>query len=359
MSVRSIDWTTHAGPERDYLCVDGFLTEMVGARALSSAFEIGVVDYLLQHPSASFEAMRAALQIDQPGAQLLVGMLKAQGVLETQSDGEEEERYGPIRLTETFIKALVFRDLMEAKLYFANLVAPDFLQLLTALLMEPAVFFERARIFKLFSYQHAIDPSGENYEQTARWMRITTALTKYEAQACIAAFDFSCSTKMLDVGGNSGEFALRICRAHPAMQATVYDLPLVCDIGAKHVSEEPEAARIRFAKRDRAQPALPGGHDLIVFKSMLHDWPDAEMADFLQRAYDALEPGGTVMIFERCDAPVDNVQIPYGQLPLMMFFRSYRGPQAYRERLEATGFKSVAIAHVPLDMPFMLIAATK
>lgn len=360
MSIREVRWDQHRGIERDYLCVDAFIADMVGARALSTAFETGVIDYMIVHASCTAEAIQADLQLDKRGLQLLLSMLRANRVIEsTRNDDAMTDKNSEIQLSASFNAAIVFRDLMEAKLYFANLVAPDFLHLLTALLMAPAKFAEQARIFKLFSYQRAFEPTAENYEQTARWMRITTALTKYEAQACIAAFDFSPYRRLLDIGGNSGEFVLRICRKHHELHAAVYDLPLVCDIGARHVAEEQEAARIQFIQRDPAQLALPPGYDLITFKSMLHDWPDAEMGDFLRRAYDALEVGGTLMIFERAEARVEDVQIAYGQLPLMLFFRSYRTPQAYQAQLAATGFHSIAVAEVPLDMSFILITAIK
>ncbi|MES2533124.1 MAG: methyltransferase [Pseudomonadota bacterium] len=338
---------------RAYLCVDAFMVDMAGATALSTAFETGVVDHLAQHASGSMDHLRDALKLDARGLQFLLGLLRANGVIDTGTDA--------LALTPAFRAALVFRDVLEAKLYFAKQVAPDLVQLLTALLMAPARFAEHARIFKLFAYQHAMVSTPDNLERTARWMRLTTALTRYEAGAFVAAHDVSRYRRMLDVGGNSGEFALQLCRANPALEATVYDLPVVCDIGAAHVAAQPEGHRVRFVRRDRAQPALPAGHDLVTFKSMLHDWPDAEMADFLRRAHDALAPGGTLLIFERRQLPVDNdaLSLPYGQVPLMLFFRSYRTPQAYRAQLSALGFQSITVAEVLLDMPFLLITATR
>ncbi|MDO9402760.1 MAG: methyltransferase [Polaromonas sp.] len=339
---------------RSYLCVDAFIADMAGACALSTAFETGVVDHLAQHPGCTLASLQQSLQLDTRGTALLLEMLTANRV--TRLAGDQ------LWLTDAFQEALVFRDLLEAKLHFARVVAPDFLHLLTALLMEPAKFVEHARLFKLFSYQQALTASPENYEHTARWMRLTTALTRYEADVCIALHDFSSTRRLLDVGGNSGEFVLRICKAVPQVQATVYDLPLVCDIGAAHVAAEPEAARIGFVRHegaDRSRRALPAGHDLISFKSMLHDWPDAEMDDFLARAHAALETGGTLLIFERGELNLAGRQVAYGQLPLMLFFRSYRQPDAYCTRLEALGFQSVQVRHVELDMPFMLITAVK
>lgn len=193
-------------------------------------------------------------------------MLHTSGVIDRERDN--------IRLSEGFVEALEFRDLLETKLHFAHLVSSDFQYLLTALLVEPAAFAEQARLFKLFSYDRSIDTSPENYESTGHWMQLTTLLTKYESGACIAAHDFSGVRRMLDVGGNSGEFSRQVCMAYPLLQAVIYDLPLVCDIGEAHVSSAPEAARIQFIKRSDNDEALPRGCDLISFKSMLHDWPD-------------------------------------------------------------------------------------
>ncbi|WP_293776164.1 methyltransferase [uncultured Oxalicibacterium sp.] len=355
MSLHHVDWEASSGVLA-YLCVDAFLRDMVGARALATAFETGLIDHLQEYGDVVWDDAIHNLGLDGRGSRLLLQMLRAHGVLDAGQDS------GRICLSGAFVEALRFRDILEAKLYFANLVAPDFTQLATALLMQPDVFFTHARLFKLFSYQYAETSTPENREQTARWMRITTALTHYEAAACLQAFDFSGYRNMLDVGGNSGEFVLQICEAHPTLQASVIDLPVVCDIGMQHVADHARgdaATRIRFVKHRREQPALPRGHDLISFKSMLHDWPEEPMVGFLQRAYDALPAGGTLMIFERCDSDIGAQQIGYGQLPLMMFFRSYRQPDVYAMHLARIGFRDIEMATVPLDIPFLLMTARK
>jgi len=332
-----------------WLCIEGFLADFVGARALSSAFEIGLID-LLADGAQTLDTLRVRLPLDDRALKLLLNMLRANGVLATEDK---------ITFTSAFQQALAFRDLLEARLYFAHLVAPDFLHLSTALLAEPDQFFRRARLFELFSYDRCFEPTRENLEATARWMRITTALTRYEAQACIAAFDFGAHRRQLDVGGNSGEFLLRVCRAHPGLRGTVHDLPVVCEIGRAHVAEEAEAARIAFTHVTSRTEPLPSGHDLISFKSMLHDWPDADMRQFLARAHAALESGGSILIFER--APMHELPqvLSYGQLPLLLFFRSYRSSEDYRAALAQAGFRDIETTTVMLESPFHLIHARK
>jgi ubiquinone/menaquinone biosynthesis C-methylase UbiE len=341
--------------ENEYLCVEAFIADLAGARALASAFELGLIDHLLAHQPCTESDLAGRAKLDARGLGLLLGLLRANRVVERDAAG--------VRLSPPFGAALRYRDLLEAKLDFAAIAAPDFLESFTTLLADPKRFQGVARIFELFSYQRCYDPTPENYANTARWMRITTALTKYEAGACLSRHDFSAYRRMLDVGGNSGEFALQACRRHAALRATVLDLPLVCDLGARHLGKEPESGRIDFVKVDREVRPFPGGYDLVTFKSMLHDWPEAEMRGFLARAHEALAPGGTVLIFERCSFEAGEagrgVPLPYGALPIALFFRSYRERDAYAAPLAEAGFRDVRIETFELDLPFVLVTARK
>lgn len=337
--------------EREYLCVDEFMRDAVSARALKSAIELGLVDLLADRAMCSALELGARAKVDQRGLLLLAGLLRASGVIDEAGNG--------FRLSGPFCAALRFRDLIEAKLDFAAAVAPDFLDLFTVLLTDPAAFFERARLFDLFSYDRCFESTPENVAATARWMRFTTVLTRYESAACLANHDFSGHRRMLDVGGNSGEFALRVCRIQPALRATVFDLPVVCEIGERHVSAQPEASRIEFVRATRGGGPFPGGYDLVTFKSMLHDWPDEPVHQFLIRAFDALQPGGTLLIFERSQVGIGTRPLTFVQVPLLLFFRAYRMAEDYRQPLANAGFNEVAIKTVELDMPFMLLTARK
>jgi hypothetical protein len=105
-------------------------------------------------------------------------------------------------------------------------------------------------------------------------MKLTTTLTRYEAPVCVEHYDFSAHQRMLDLGGNSGEFAIQVCRRTPPLQACVVDLPVVCHVGMRHVAEQKLSDRIQFQPLNFTQDPIPGGYDLITCKSVLHDWPD-------------------------------------------------------------------------------------
>ena len=335
----------------DFLVVDDYLRDATLARALKTAFELRLIDHLLERAPATAGELGTALRADPRGMQFLLDLLLGAAVLDRAAGG--------YRLHARFVKALEFRDLLEAKLDFAGFVAPDLIDLFTAAIADPAAFQRRARLFKLFDYRRCFEPTQANYEHTRGWMRLTSALTRYEARACLQAHDFAGHRRMLDVGGNSGEFALQACRAHRGLHATVMDLPLVCEIGAEHVLPHEERSRIAFLPGDLRRDALPGGHDLISFKSVLHDWPEADALRFLDAAVAALAPGGTLLVFERQPLEVARHPPPFGLLPTLLFFRSYRAPGFYLRALQERGLLEVQAREVLLEVPFLLLTGRK
>jgi hypothetical protein len=339
-----------AHAEFAFLCVDDFMHDAVGGRALKTAFELRLIDLLRERQACSLEVLRRELACDERGLRLLLDLLRMNHVV--------DEKAGDIRLSSAFVAAMQYRDLLEAKLDFAGLVAADLIERFTLLLTDPRNFMARSRIFELYNYTHALETSAENMQRTRTWMRFTTCLTRYESQACLKYHDFSAYRRLLDIGGNSGEFVLRICRSHARLQATVFDLPAVCEIGREHVRAEPEAARIAFQEGDALTDPLPSGFDLVAFKSMLHDWPDIEAKRFLTRASQTLAPGGTLLIFERGPLAIGDGGLPYSLIPILLFFRSFREPSFYDEHLRAIGFTNVRTQWINLDMPFFLLTAT-
>jgi ubiquinone/menaquinone biosynthesis C-methylase UbiE len=335
----------------EFLVVDEFIRDLMGARALKTAFELRLIDHLMRRHPESFEALQQVAQADRAGLQFILDMLTGSNVVEMRDGGYE--------LTARFRIAMRYRDLLETRLDFAGFLCIDYLEYLTGLVVDPSGFMGKSRLFRLFDYGKAMEPGVENYQRTRTWMRLTTTLTRYEAQACLTLHDFSPYRNLLDIGGNSGEFALQLCRRNPALQATVMDLPLVCDIGLEHVLPEPERDRIRFVKGDARKDELPAGHDLVAFKSMLHDWPEDVARHYLARAARALQPGGTLMVFERAPLELKDRTPAFSTLPTLLFFRSYRPAAFYAAELQALGFTDVAAREVELESTFYLVTGRK
>ncbi|MCG8448231.1 MAG: methyltransferase domain-containing protein, partial [Pirellulales bacterium] len=262
-------------------------------------------------------------------------------------------------LTRHFQRALKYRDLLEAKLDFAQYVAPDLIDHFTSLIARPRQFMQNSRTFDLFDYRRCLESTPENYRHVTTWMRFTTTLTRYEARACMQYQDFSRDQQVLDIGGNSGEFVLQLCKVYPKLRATVFDLPVVCDVAQQHLAQEPEAARIRLIKGDAVANPLPSGMDLVVFKSFLHDWPEKQVTRFLASSYQSLDSGGTLLIFERGPIPVASGALDWSMIPMLLFFRSFRRPEFYERQMELLGLHNIQVQQIDLDVPFFLITGQK
>ncbi len=338
-----------AGPE--FLIVDEFLRGFAEARALKTAFELGLIDRLVDHGAGSAVALAPVLGVDRQGLRFLLDLLAAAGVV--------QEHAGDVRLTRRFQTALRYRDLLEVKLDYAGFTITDFADLFTTLVQSGGGFMGKARLFELFDYRRCFDPSIDNYRRTRLWMRITSTLTRYEAGPCLDAYDAGRHRRMLDIGGNSGEFALQFCRRHAALRATVFDLPLVCELGLDHVLAQPEHTRIAFMPGDLRQQPVPAGCDLITFKSMLHDWPAQDARQFIDKAARSLTPGGTLLIYERAALQFGATPPPMSMLPNLLFFRSYRPANDYLEQLIGLGFLDIREQSIDLDSRFHLITARK
>ena len=245
------------------------------------------------------------------------------------------------------------------KLSTAILGAHDLLDRFTDMIRHPRQSIGKLEFCRLFAYEKGLHDTPDNYKWTKRWMHITSTLTRYEAPVCMKYHDFGRYSHMLDIGGNSGEFLLQLCRRHLQLTGTVYDLPVVCRVGREHVAGQPEAGRITFAEGDALNDQLPSGFDLVSFKSMLHDWPDEQARRLLAKGSEALRPGGTLFIFERAPIQSAETSLSFSAIPLLLFFGAFRSSELYEEQLRDLGFNEIETRRVELEMPFHLITGRK
>jgi SAM-dependent methyltransferase len=336
----------------EFLCVNSFLGTELDARAIKTAFELGVLDNLEAAGPLSMTDLAAAADLQSNTMQLLVGMLEGNGVVARTGD--------LVTLTPGFKAALQFSDLMQARIAFADLVWPDVHNLFTELLTDLPQFMALSKVFDLFRYDRCKEITPQNLQMTGMWTHFTTCLTKYESAAALDAIDLNSITDFVDLGGNTGEFARQVCMRNPAVKATVVDLPVVCALGRDHIAanaDDATAARITFFPADMLSEPLPAAADLVAFKSVLHDWPDAEAEQLLERALTLVRPGGRLLIFERAPIEVTGKRLPYVMAPDLVFLHFFRPADLYLSKLKTLGFVSIDYRRIQLDIGFHLIVA--
>ncbi|MGW2017861.1 methyltransferase [Streptomyces sp. NPDC001927] len=111
------------------------------------------------------------------------------------------------------------------------------------------------------------------------------------------AFDFGRFTTVTDVGGGDGTLLAGVLAAHPGLNGVVFDT-------ARGLAEAP-TTMARHGVSDRCSliagdffRSVPGGSDLYLMKSVLHDWTDDQAVTILSHCREVLPPGGLVLIVE-------------------------------------------------------------
>jgi SAM-dependent methyltransferase len=339
-------------PDYEFLCVNRFLGTELDARAIKSAFELGVLDNLESAGSMSMTELAAAADVEPKILRLLLDMLEVNDVVVRTGD--------VVTLTSGFKSALRFSDLLEVRIAFADLVWPDIHNLFTPLLTDLSQFMTLSKVFDLFRYDRCREVTPGNLQLAGMWTRFTTCLTKYESAPALDAIDLNSVTDFIDLGGNTGEFARQVCMRNPTVKATVVDLPVVCALGRDHIAANADvgtAERITFFPANMLSDPLPAAADLVAFKSVLHDWPDDEAEKLLERAFALVRPGGRLVIFERAPIELAGKRIPYVMAADLVFLHFFRPADLYMNKLQALGCASIDCRRIQLDIGFHLIVA--
>lgn len=103
---------------------------------------------------------------------------------------------------------------------------------------------------------------------------------------------------VLDLGGGHGELLVELLRARPGLRGMVLDRAHAVAGAQAQLREAGLAARATAVSGDFFA-ALPGPVEVVLLKSVLHDWADDDASRILRRARDALAPGGRVLVVER------------------------------------------------------------
>ena len=104
--------------------------------------------------------------------------------------------------------------------------------------------------------------------------------------------------RLLDVGGGPGTWSLHFCRQHPALQATVFDLPASESIFRESIMKSTLTERIHFVAGDFLQQPLGTGFDVAWLSHVLHGEGPENAATLVRQAATALAPGGSLLIHE-------------------------------------------------------------
>ena len=104
--------------------------------------------------------------------------------------------------------------------------------------------------------------------------------------------------KFLDVGGGSGAYSIAFCAMNPWLSATILDFPETVDTAKRHAGEAGLADRISHIAGNAIAVDWPTGHDVVLMSYVWSAVGEADIAVLAKRAFDALPPGGLVLVHD-------------------------------------------------------------
>jgi 3-hydroxy-5-methyl-1-naphthoate 3-O-methyltransferase len=111
-------------------------------------------------------------------------------------------------------------------------------------------------------------------------------------------YSFKGHRVLLDVAGASGGFLIGIRRQNPHLQCMLFDLPEAEEFAQRCLDEAGESESVRFIAGSFFTDDLPRGADVALLSNVIHNWPMEQDMVILSKIYEALEPGGTLLVKE-------------------------------------------------------------
>jgi precorrin-6B methylase 2 len=112
----------------------------------------------------------------------------------------------------------------------------------------------------------------------------------------ISLIDLSGVSKVLDVGGGSGAYAMAFVKADQSIRATVFDLPGVVPLTQGYIKQAGLSECVQTVAGNYLSDELGEGFDLIFISAVIHSNSPEENRMLLGKAVQALNHGGRVVI---------------------------------------------------------------
>ncbi len=161
------------------------------------------------------------------------------------------------------------------------------------------------------------------------------------AMRTLPAFEIGPTSRLLDVAGGSGSYSIAAALHQPQLHCTLLDLPVVCDVAAEYALRHGVGDRVATVAADMFEEPWPTGHDCILLSDIFHDWDDAACARLAAKAYEALPPGGRVLLHEMLlsdDKSGPPAAIAYSMIMVFVTQGRQRSAREIREILTGAGF---------------------
>jgi SAM-dependent methyltransferase len=201
-------------------------------------------------------------------------------------------------------------------------------------------------------------------EDTAGFIDAMASIVNARGDARVLAetLDLRGVRRFLDVGAGPGTYAIALCRQHPELRATIFDLPGTLAVTRRHVDASGLADRIELVAGDYLRDPLPGGHELVFLSNVIHGEDADTNRALMRKISEALPAGGRVMIKDHVTDESGTSPAPAAIFSIAMLLFTRGRDYAFaeiREWLLAAGFAHVEADVLPPGLISTLVVGRK
>lgn len=176
-------------------------------------------------------------------------------------------------------------------------------------------------------------------------------------------YDFSRFTAVTDVGGGDGTLLTAVLRRHTALEGTVFDTAEGVAQATLTLDAADLGGRCKVVAGDFFE-SVPGGSDLQMIKSVLHNWDDDRAVEILRHCREVLPDHGRLLIIEpilpeRVNPEDESLEDPYlSDLNMMLLIGGRERTLAdFTALCERAGLSVTDVVELPRHVDFGVIEA--
>ncbi|EFA69987.1 methyltransferase [Cylindrospermopsis raciborskii] len=276
---------------KDTLKMDDLVLLLYGHSAFQNLYagcELGVFELLWKHPDLTQTEIAQHLQLEAyPTKALLLG-LTALKLIQKVGDKYRNSLVIQMLFLENTWKEFYDTVLFEAKIVYRGSI--DYVESLQQNRNVGLRQFQ-GQGPDLYNRLHE-DPGLDKvfYNFMGSWSKLVTPLW-------LKKIDFSNFQSVVDVGGGDATNSIALAEAFPNVKITLMDIPDSCKIAQSRIDQKQLTDRIQVVGGDIFVDEFPNNQDCFLFIHVLVIWSLDKNTTLLRRAYQALKPGGSLIIF--------------------------------------------------------------
>ena len=313
-------------------------TSFMATRHLITAAEVGVFQ-ALGGGVLDLDALAARIAIPRRSARICADAMVALGLL---------ERDGPL-----------YRNSPVAEAFLSGRGPGDlrpFLRHVDRGCRVWAGFTDAIRAGQGTGYITRLDPEAQRVFSAG-----VESLTTGSAVALAESYEFGQHRRLLDLGGGTGSFLVRILKRHPAIECGLFELPPVVPLARENLKAQASGGRVRFYEGDLLRDQLPTGYDAFLLANVVHIFTPEHNRDLLERLYASAPSGARLLLVDYWTDPT-HTQPVFAALMAGAFLLASGEGDVYsadeiRDMLGATGW--VMFERLPLTGPASLVVAER